>query len=311
MSVEREQPIGNKSIEAEPDDQPISGEGWFVVKESPPERAQSLEPKSEIEPSPKFLESGEVILETDFFEEEAPPLTIRVPKEVLERAGEFLEKRGRVVKIIGGIAVVGAAAAATGVVAKRYIEKRKERKEKPIPLLTEEQREKFGKIYEKHLVSICSYIYFRVGNTQDTEDLAQRVFERALRKFPEFRPISEIEDPYRSWLYTIAHNVVANYLRDKARRPKDSALEEESTSLSLEEPTEEASEEMIRLMKAIRSLKDDDQFIIWLKLEGLENTEIGQILGKTEDAVKSRSYRIWVKIRAKVEELERETSPAG
>ena len=40
----------------------------------------------------------------------------------------------------------------------------------------------FGVLYERYVERIYAYIYHRVGNVQDTEDLTARIFYRALDK---------------------------------------------------------------------------------------------------------------------------------
>ena len=40
----------------------------------------------------------------------------------------------------------------------------------------------FGQLYERYVDRVYSYIYYRVGNVQDAEDLTARTFYRALDK---------------------------------------------------------------------------------------------------------------------------------
>lgn len=307
MSVEQERPLNNQPSEVGLKDKPsVAIDAEPISSQTSFESDPNQEVEEETLPSPK-LPVGRITLETDLLKETALPLTIEVSGKLVERARGFLEERGRTIKIVGSVAVVGAAAAATGIAVKRYLKKRKE---KPIPL-TRQQDEEFTSMYERCFTRVCSYIYFRVGNDQDTEDLAQRVFERALKAFPDFQPIPDLKNPYLPWLYRIAHNQVANFLRDKSRRPPNLALLEDIATASIEELIKEPSEKRARLMKVVRSLDDESQFIIWLKLEGLSNEEIGQILEKSEGAVKSQYFRIWKEIRERVEQSEQEALSAG
>jgi RNA polymerase sigma-70 factor (ECF subfamily) len=74
----------------------------------------------------------------------------------------------------------------------------------------------FGVLYERHVRRIYNYIYYRTGNHHDAEDLTARVFQRALRHIPNFKDKGV---PFSAWLYRIAHNLVANWHRDRSRRP--------------------------------------------------------------------------------------------
>ncbi len=76
--------------------------------------------------------------------------------------------------------------------------------------------EAFGLLYERHVRRIYNYIYYRTGNHHDAEDLTARVFQRALRHVGKFENKGV---PFSAWLYRIAHNLVANWHRDRSRRP--------------------------------------------------------------------------------------------
>ena len=73
----------------------------------------------------------------------------------------------------------------------------------------------FGQLYEHYVDRVYSYIYHRVGNVQDAEDLTARTFYRALDRLDTY------EDrglPFAAWLFRIAHNLVANWHRDHGQR---------------------------------------------------------------------------------------------
>ena len=73
----------------------------------------------------------------------------------------------------------------------------------------------FSELYERYIDRIYSYVYSRVQNVQDAEDLTARIFYRALDRLDRY------EDrglPFGAWLFRIAHNLVANWHRDQSRR---------------------------------------------------------------------------------------------
>ena len=65
----------------------------------------------------------------------------------------------------------------------------------------------FGVLYDRHVKRIYNYVYYRIGRSQEAEDLTERVFMQALENLPryEFRGA-----PFSAWLFRIAHNLVAN-----------------------------------------------------------------------------------------------------
>jgi len=170
-------------------------------------------------------------------------------------------------------------------------------------------QEAFGSLYERYVSRIYNYIYYRTGNTYDAEDLTERVFMRAMHHIPHYHDRGL---PFSAWLYRIAHNLVANWHRDNSRR-KEIPLEEGYFVQSLgDHPETELlrSEERERLLKAIRQLPDERQHLLILKfVEHLSNAEIGQIMGKTEGAVKSLYHRTLLAMRSVYGESLAETPP--
>src|SRR3954464_7870757 len=79
--------------------------------------------------------------------------------------------------------------------------------------------EDFAELYRAHLRDVYSYAYYRVGNHHDAEDLTTQTFLQAYRHFDRAQRESNGR-PLRPWLIRIAHNLAANYYRDRSRRPR-------------------------------------------------------------------------------------------
>src|ERR671934_14345 len=85
----------------------------------------------------------------------------------------------------------------------------------------------FSALYKAHLRDVYSYSYYRVGNHHDAEDLTEQTFLQAYRHFE--RALRESHGrPLRPWLIRIAHNLAANFYRDRSRKP-ESAIEHAGT----------------------------------------------------------------------------------
>ncbi len=173
--------------------------------------------------------------------------------------------------------------------------------------------EAFGKLYEEYVERIFNYVYYRTGNQHDAEDLTARVFFRAMRRIPQYQ---ERGLPVSAWLYRIAHNLVANWHRDRGRRPEIS-LDEGFTAIPHSEHPEVTLlylEEQDHLLRIIRDLPADRQQLIILKfVEHMSNSEIGLIMGKTEGAVKSLYHRTLLSLRVEMDPLstEEQLEPKG
>jgi RNA polymerase sigma-70 factor (ECF subfamily) len=158
-------------------------------------------------------------------------------------------------------------------------------------------REAFGILYELYVNRIYNYIYYRTGNSRDAEDLTARVFFRAMRHIVNYQDRGL---PLSAWFYRIAHNLVANWHRDNSRR-KEIRLDESIPFRQKDEHPEEKllqSEERDELLKVIRDLPADRQQLLILKfVECLPNAEIGQIMGRSEGAIKSLYHRTLISLR--------------
>jgi RNA polymerase sigma-70 factor, ECF subfamily len=159
----------------------------------------------------------------------------------------------------------------------------------------------FGEIYERYLEKIYNYIYYRTGNQQDAEDLTAKVFYRAMAHIENY---VDKGVPFQAWLYRIAHNLVANFHRDKGRRkiiPLDDYVALTLRTEGPERQAESTAQEEL-LMDAIRRLPADRQQLIILKfIEQKSNQEIGEIMGRTEGAIKSLYHRTLLSLRDELE----------
>lgn len=160
--------------------------------------------------------------------------------------------------------------------------------------------EAFGELYSRHVDPIFSYIFHRVHNRADAEDLTALVFSRALSALNGFDWRSA---PFRAWLYRIAGNAVVDYWR----RWRERLPLEEAARLPDPGPTPaeaaEVSELRARLHAAIAALPDPQQEAIVLHFaQGLTYRQVGEVLGRTEGAAKQLVHRALVALRAALEE---------
>jgi RNA polymerase sigma-70 factor (ECF subfamily) len=166
-----------------------------------------------------------------------------------------------------------------------------------LKLAAQGDQEAFGVLYDRYVGRIYSYIYYRTGNQHDAEDLTARVFFRAMRHVENYKDRGL---PLSAWLYRIAHNLVANWHRDNSRK-KEIPLDEiilVRHSGELPEAVLIDNEEKENLLQVIHELPSDRQQLIILKfVEHMSNAEIGQVMGKSEGAVKSLYHRTLLSLR--------------
>ena len=160
-------------------------------------------------------------------------------------------------------------------------------------------RDAFGMLYERYVDRIFNYVYYRTGNVNDAEDLTARVFQRAMNHIVNY---TDRGVPFSAWLYRIAHNLVANWHRDRSRRQE---IPISDAPLIAKGDAPEASlvhtEQQESLLRLIRSLPDERQTLLILKfVEHYSNAEIGAIMGRSEGAVKSLYHRTLLALRDEI-----------
>jgi len=163
----------------------------------------------------------------------------------------------------------------------------------------------FEALYRDHLRDVYSYCYYRIGNHHDAEDLTEQTFLQAYRHFERARRESDGR-PLRPWLIRIAHNLAANYHRDRSRRP--------TAALDNVEPVEhphgterivEGRERMREVMSGLDRLSDDRREALIMRFSlGMSNREIARALGRSDGATK-------VLIHRAIKQLEEELQAAG
>ncbi|MDX1416213.1 MAG: sigma-70 family RNA polymerase sigma factor [Candidatus Promineifilaceae bacterium] len=158
-------------------------------------------------------------------------------------------------------------------------------------------KDAFGQLYERYVDRIYNYVYYRTGNAADAEDLTARIFERAINHIGRYRDQGL---PFSAWLYRIAHNLVANWHRDRSRR-KIVSIDDVSQWVITDHGPEFATQLMQdkeALLEALSRLPADRQELLILKfVERLSNAEIGDIMGRSEGAIKSLYHRTLLALR--------------
>lgn len=174
--------------------------------------------------------------------------------------------------------------------------------EEVLALASQGDRDAFGHLYERYVERIFNYVYYRTGNLHDAEDLTARVFQRAMNHIKNY---TDRGVPFSAWLYRIAHNLVANWHRDRSRKqeiPLDD-LPILPTKGDHPERNLVRSQEQDALLRMIRKLPPERQNLLILKfVENMSNAEIGAIMSRSEGAVKSLYHRTLLALRDQLED---------
>jgi RNA polymerase sigma-70 factor (ECF subfamily) len=163
-----------------------------------------------------------------------------------------------------------------------------------IPALIERakryEHQALTELCELYYRDVYSYIYYRVSDVQDAEDLTDDVFLKMVEAIRSCR--AREEKPFLAWLFRIANNSVVDHHRRQAVRDHLPLDEEQLPTHAGPEAPVETKLTQERLQQAIPELTDDQQEVIILRfVEGLSNAEIAWILGKSEGAIKALQRR--------------------
>ncbi len=154
---------------------------------------------------------------------------------------------------------------------------------------SEHDQAAFAELYNAYVDKIYKYVFYKVGDTSDAEDLCEQVFLKAWEAIGRYTWCGY---PFSSWLYRLAHNLVVDHYR--TRRESVPLHEVLATSYEPEDPQDALLQTLdaAELKDAICQLTEDQRQVISLKfIEGYENAEIAQMLNKKEGAIRALQYR--------------------
>ncbi len=161
----------------------------------------------------------------------------------------------------------------------------------------------FTELYRTHLRDVFSYAYYRVGNHHDAEDLTEQTFLQAYRHFDRAQRESNGRQ-LRPWLIRIAHNLAANYYRDRSRRPQTQL--EDAAVVSAPHDTEdlvEGRQELRAVLAGVANLPDDRREALIMRFAlDMDNREIARALDRTEGATKVLIHRAIRQLESELKE---------
>jgi RNA polymerase sigma-70 factor (ECF subfamily) len=149
--------------------------------------------------------------------------------------------------------------------------------------------EAFAKLYDAYVERVSRYIYFRVSEDSDMEDLVSQVFLKAWENLNRYK-IGR--SPFIAWLYTIARNlVIDHYMTKKNTLSLDEAI---ALPSDMELPDEEAQMhfDLDAMRDSLQVLSKDQQQVLILKyIVGLPNESIAKIMNKQEGTIRGLQMR--------------------
>jgi len=146
----------------------------------------------------------------------------------------------------------------------------------------------FTSLYHHYVAAVYRYVYFRVGNQVEAEDLVSQVFLAALEGLPNYNH----RGYFAAWLFGIARRKVADHYRKPRAEPLPGLAE---SAADEPDPLSQiiADEELRRLSALITRQTPADQELLRLRYAaGLSFEQIAAILRRSPAAVKMSLYRL-------------------
>ena len=184
------------------------------------------------------------------------------------------------------------------IVSKHHVNEQQMQLEEQQILEAQDNPKKFGVLYEKYFNGIFNCVYHRMDDIENSRDITQQVFIKALKNIHSFKPQGF---PFSSWLYRITINEVNQYYRDSK---KNLTVNIDSNRIydiidTLEEDSLEQYHD--QLLKEISYLPEEEiQLLQFRFFEKRSFREIGEIINITENNAKVRTYRLLDKLKSSI-----------
>lgn len=163
----------------------------------------------------------------------------------------------------------------------------------------------FDYLYRKYFPKINNFVFHRVNNESDRQEIVSNVFFKAMKKLSLFRYLDSKNSSFSAWLYRIAVNEINQFYRNQKRGERIMEMHEfnhvEGSDMGI-------SFELVQ--SKLQMFKQEDQNLIALKYyEKLSYKELGEIYKKSEGAMKVKTHRLLSRLRESLEkEIEYERS---
>jgi RNA polymerase sigma factor (sigma-70 family) len=152
--------------------------------------------------------------------------------------------------------------------------------------------DKMGLLFERHNRSLYGFLFHMTYQREASEDLVQNVFYKMLKYRNTFTGHGE----FAAWMFQIARNTL---------KDQDEMEEKIAGGISADEHLEK-KQEKAGLYNAMAKLSDDHREVLTLsRLQELKYHEVGQILGITEVAAKTRAFRAMQELKNIYQKIER------
>lgn len=153
-------------------------------------------------------------------------------------------------------------------------------------------------LYQRHARKVLAYLYRRLPNLADAEDVLADVFLAALRQ------CADGDEPGPGWLLLVARRRVADFYRERQRTPAayepapGASLAEVADTHPQPEDATIRAEEQREIAALVAQLPEEQREALALRFgAGLRSPQIAEALGKSDEAARALLSRAVRRLR--------------
>jgi RNA polymerase sigma-70 factor, ECF subfamily len=155
-------------------------------------------------------------------------------------------------------------------------------------------------LYREHHEHIFRFIWSRVYDAQQAEDMTGEVFTRMVANLSGYRDRSL---PFRAWLYRIARNLIIDHHRKEISADAlAQSIDQSTAELSIEEQAE-TTLTLKQVQRALQNIDPEQREVVELRFLGeLSLEEVSLVMNKSIPAVKALQHRGLASMRTHLKE---------
>ena len=160
----------------------------------------------------------------------------------------------------------------------------------------DDRRVALREVYDNSVEQIYKFVYFKVGNREDAEDIVSQVFMKAANSLD----VTQEEHVRLAWLYQVARTTITDHWRSYYKGPVTSLEEMEEKApvhfaadpIRLNGDIEEIEPAIAKVQAVLQTLPENYRRVLELRfLQGCSLKETAEALGITEGNAKVIQHR--------------------
>lgn len=151
-------------------------------------------------------------------------------------------------------------------------------------------QEAFAELYRHYLPKIYRFVFLKVNNKAEAEDLTHEVFLNTWQNLESYTPT---QFPFSSWLYRIARNEVIDFYRTDKKNIRLDLIDEDFLKMpETENQNLDSTLGLEKIKNLIQFLRPEQQDVLIMRfIEDFSHKEIADALNKSEGAIRLLQHR--------------------